>query len=335
MRLSALGDICMTLPVLDSVACRYDDVAFTLLTSKAGAVVARAVLQRDNITVKAIDKRDYSGLRGLNRLYGELKSLDVDAVADLHDVLRTKWVSLRFRLAGKCVKTIDKGRAEKKALTTGAVSRQLTTGVERYRRVFAALGMDSPIDYDAAARRALLQAAGPCAVTHHGPTIGIAPLAQHRGKVYPEAQMRRVIDLVVERLPQARIYLFGGPDEKDMLEGWAAAHPDHVTSLAGRQTIEDDLRCMARLDVMVSMDSANMHLASLVGLRCLSVWGATHRYAGFLGYGQREADCIELPLPCRPCSIYGNKPCRDGDYHCLTGIAPETVASRIIGLLNH
>ena len=72
-----------------------------------------------------------------------------------------------------------------------------------------------------------------------------------------------------------------------------------------------------------------------VGLRCLSIWGATHRYAGFLGYQQREEDCIELPLSCRPCSIYGNKPCKFGDYHCLTEITPRVVAIRIKDLLIH
>ena len=72
-----------------------------------------------------------------------------------------------------------------------------------------------------------------------------------------------------------------------------------------------------------------MHLASLVGTRVVSIWGATHPYAGFLGYGQRESDCIQRALDCRPCSIYGNKKCRYGDYRCLD-IPAEEVAKRIV-----
>ena len=334
MRLSALGDICMTLPVLDSVSRAYPDVHFTLLTTKVGAIVMQTLLHRPNLDVKVIKKGDYKGISGLNRLYRELKELKFDAVADLHDVLRTQWVDLRFWLSGTPVRRIQKGRNDKKALTKGTIHRQLKTSIERYRQVFADLGMDFEIDYQGATHAALLRDK-PCAVPNDTLSIGIAPFAQHQGKVYPAPLMRQMISLLIQELPQIRIFLFGGPDEKSTLDTWVEEHPEHIVNLAGVQTIEDDLRCMANLRLMVSMDSANMHLASLVGLRCLSIWGATHRYAGFLGYQQREEDCIELPLSCRPCSIYGNKPCKFGDYHCLTEITPRVVAIRIKDLLIH
>ena len=87
---------------------------------------------------------------------------------------------------------------------------------------------------------------------------------------------------------------------------------------------------MRGLDVMLSMDSANMHLASLVGTRVVSVWGATHPYAGFLGWGQRMEDCVQKDLPCRPCSIYGSKPCRYGDFRCLNSITPEEIVRAVL-----
>ncbi len=332
IRLSALGDICMTLPVLDSVSRSYPDVEFTLLTTKVGAIVANTVLHQPNLSVKVINKRDYNGIAGLNRLYSELKTMNVDAVADLHDVLRTQWVDLRFWLSGKPVKRIQKGRSEKKALTSGSIHKQLKTSIERYRQVFEELGMKFEIDYDGQAHAALLKDKE-CAVPSNIMSVGIAPFAQHQGKVYPEKLMRETLSILVARLPQIRIFLFGGPDEKERLDNWVTDHPDNIVNLAGAQSIEDDLRCMANLKLMVSMDSANMHLASLVGLRCLSIWGATHRFAGFLGYQQNEEDCIELPLSCRPCSIYGNKPCKYGDFRCMSDIKPETVAKGIENIL--
>ena len=132
----------------------------------------------------------------------------------------------------------------------------------------------------------------------------------------------------------AKVFLFGaGPKERTWCEGVSAQMP-YVVSMVGRYKLDVELAMMSRLDVMLTMDSANMHLASLVGLRCLSIWGATHRYAGFLGYGQQEADCIERPLSCRPCSIYGNKPCHMGDYPCLKEITPQVVAERILNALH-
>ena len=86
---------------------------------------------------------------------------------------------------------------------------------------------------------------------------------------------------------------------------------------------------MSHLDVMLSMDSANMHLASLVATPVVSVWGATHPYAGFMGWNQNPENVIQIPLECRPCSIFGQKACLRGDYACMNRIAPETIVEQI------
>ena len=203
MRLSALGDICMTLPVLDSVSRAYPDVHFTLLTTKVGAIVMQTLLHRTNLDVKVIKKGDYKGISGLNRLYRELKELKFDAVADLHDVLRTQWVDLRFWLSGTPVRRIQKGRNDKKALTKGTIHRQLKTSIERYRQVFADLGMDFEIDYQGATHAALLREK-PCAVPNDSLSIGIAPFAQHQGKVYPVPLMRQMISLLIQEMQECR-----------------------------------------------------------------------------------------------------------------------------------
>lgn len=325
IRLSALGDICMTLPVIDSFCRAYPQIEVTFLTSKPGAAIAQSVLHNSNLRLHPINKKDYSGLAGMNRLYREMKSLQFDAVADLHSVLRTMWLDWRFRLSGIPVRTIDKGRKEKKSLVNHQQIQQLRSGFSRYLEVFERLGFSFTVDYDGAAGRTYQ--------TSQSIAIGIAPFAQHQGKIYPLPLMHQTIQLLLDQLPHLHIYLFGGKEDAATLQPWADEHPDRITSVAGKQTFADDLALMSRLRLMVSMDSANMHLASLVGLRCLSIWGATHRYAGFLGYGQRTEDCIELELPCRPCSIYGNKPCSQGDYPCLNGIKPEMVAKKISNTL--
>ena len=312
----------MTLPVLDSFCRAFPDVELTLLTSKPGAAIAQAIIREANFAVIAINKKDYSGLSGLNRLYHEMKAQHFDAIADLHDVLRTKWLCLRFRLAGCPVRVIDKGRKQKKLLVSHKISSQLTDGSTRYANVLHALGFDFQVNYSGQGHR-LSHEAIPS-------SIGIAPFAQHCGKIYPLDKMEQVVTQLLNARPDLRIFLFGGPDDASRLQPWADACPTQITNVAGRQTFAEDLALMSRLSLMVSMDSANMHLASLVGLRCLSIWGATHRFAGFLGYGQQEADCLELPLPCRPCSIYGNKPCQKGDYPCLNGLTPEAVAHAIL-----
>lgn len=76
-----------------------------------------------------------------------------------------------------------------------------------------------------------------------------------------------------------------------------------------------------------------MHMASLMGVPAVTVWGGTHPYAGFLGIGQSPDHVVQIDLPCRPCSIYGNEPCLFGDYWCMHGIAPERIVAKVNQIL--
>ena len=324
IRLSALGDVAMTLPVLESLKRANPSWDITLLSSPAAAQMAETL--QLGIHVKAVNvKRDYEGVSGLNRLYGELREEHYDKVADLHDVLRSQYLRFRFFLNGIPTAHIHKGRREKKALVTHSSLRQLISGFERYRDVFRRLGIaDFPLNYH-------------CPLSHdYDPTytdIGIAPFAQHEGKVYPVRQMADVIKRLLDKNETIRIFLFGGKNEREALVPLEICN--RVVNLAGRGSIAEDMLRMKDLRCVISMDSFNMHLASLMGTPVISVWGATHPYAGFLGYGQSEQHVVQLnDLPCRPCSIYGNRPCRYNDYHCLTGIQPSLIVKKVYECLD-
>jgi len=324
IRLSALGDVAMTLPVLESLKRANPLWDITLLSSPAAAQMAETL--QLGIHVKAVNvKRDYEGVSGLNRLYGELREEHYDVVADLHDVLRSQYLRFRFFLNGIPTARIHKGRREKKALVSHTGLRQLTSGFERYRDVFLRLGIAGfPLDYH-------------CPLSHdYDPTftdIGIAPFAQHAGKVYPVPLMAEVIKGLLAKNENIRIFLFGGKNEREELAQLEIS--ERVINLAGKGSIAEDMLRMKDLRCVISMDSFNMHLASLMETPVISVWGATHPYAGFLGYGQSEMQIVQLnDLPCRPCSIYGNKPCRYNDYHCLTGIQPSLILKKVYECLD-
>lgn len=329
IRFSALGDIAMTVPVVVSVCLNHPDIEVTMLTSRMGEKIYRAVASAiPNLTVRGINPHnDYSGIAGLNRLYGELKQERFDAVADLHDVLRTQWLRFRFSLSGKMLQHIHKGRKEKKALVKKGEHKQLKHGIIRYQEVFEQLGLNATLCYDATTMGGQLQYA-----VEGSHSVGIAPYAQHQGKIYPEEMMLKVIAQLLETHPERHIYLLGGPSEQKDLDRWCQLNPQRIHNTAGKQTLADDMALLSKLDCIISMDSANMHLASLVGTRVVSIWGATHIYAGFLGYGQKVEDVVEASLECRPCSIYGNKPCKYGDYRCMLSIHPETIVNTVNSL---
>ena len=164
--------------------------------------------------------------------------------------------------------------------------------------------------------------------------IGIAPFAAHGGKIYPPELMEQVLARLqadADAGRHMRIFLFGGgAHEQEVLERWAGKYPC-ATSLAGkRYGFPAELALFNHLDAVVSMDSANMHLAAIAGAPTISIWGATHPYCGFRGWRQSDDDTIQLPIECRPCSVFGDKPCYRGDHLCMNAIKPDLIYSRLM-----
>lgn len=338
-RFSALGDVAMTIPVVYSACMENPETEFCMLTSKP--LASLFVNAPANLRLLGIDKHKYDGPMGLYRLYREIKSdFNPDAFVDLHAVLRTHLLSIYFFFHGVKVKQIDKGRKGKRALTRSRGKRllPLINSRARYREVFHRIGFNINTLF-----KSLFNG------KHADPSefsdiislpkcdetwIAIAPFAKHKGKIYPLEKM----EIVVEKLsckPKYRIFLLGsGKREEAVLQAWADGCAN-IQSLAGRHFgFRKELALLSNCDAMISMDSANMHMASLVNLPVVSVWGATHPYCGFMGWRQSEDNSVQLNLTCRPCSVFGNKPCRTGDYFCLNGISPELILSTLQRMLN-
>ncbi|MBR1632006.1 MAG: glycosyltransferase family 9 protein [Paludibacteraceae bacterium] len=334
IRLSAMGDVAMTIPVLYSVARQHPDVHFTLLTRDR---FTRLLLNAPgNVDTIGIDPDQYHGLKGLSRLYKQLKEHRFDAVADLHDVLRSKYLRLRFALNSDVkVRHIHKGRWQKRRLTARCCKHrgQLPSSFYRYAEVFRRLGFQTEERFESVFDQSTPDYAALPEQFRQKPDgqrwIGIAPFAKFAGKIYPIDMMEQIIDRLIQQ-DDVRMFLFGfGKEESDILERFASKS-DHIVSCAGRFSPSQELILMSLLDVMLSMDSANMHLASLVGTRVVSLWGATHPWAGFMGWKQSTHDAIGVSLDCRPCSVFGNKPCRRKDEACMRQIRPEDVVRRLL-----
>ena len=325
IRFSALGDIAMTVPVVHDLAVQYPDLEITMLSRP----MAEPLFEKlpNNVHFVAADlSGSHKGLFGLNRLLREIHFKDFGYIADFHNVLRSQWLRFVCRLFGKKVAKIDKGRKGKKALTRqkDKIFVQQASSFERYAKVLEQLGFPikpqfTKLDYSSFC--------GTQKATNET-WIGVAPFAKHEAKVYPLEKMEQAIKALNER-ENTTVFLFGGgKDEKRQIAELCSKYPN-VQAAKNQQGLKGELALMGQLDVMLSMDSANMHLASLVGTRVVSVWGGTHPYAGFLGWNQKPGDCVQLDLPCRPCSVYGNKACSRGDYACLKGITPEQIIENL------
>lgn len=328
MRLSAMGDVAMSVPVVAALRASYPDLGITILTRTSFRDFFRHI---PNLSFIDFDPaKRHKGLMGLVRLSRDIRRRGIDRTADLHDVLRTKVIRRLLLLYGIPATHIDKGRREKRELTrrTGKRLVPLQPMTERYREVIARLGYDfrleeNPLRTPSPVPNCIIEATG----GKSGKWIGVAPFAKHKGKIYPIPLVDELIGLLNKKYE--RVFIFGGGEhEKSFALGMEKRH-EGVVSVIGKMSMTEEMDLIGNLDAIITMDSATMHIASIVGAPVVSVWGATHPYAGFYGYGQNPANAVQTEISCRPCSVFGNKPCIFGDYRCLSAISPETILQRV------
>ncbi len=342
MRFSAMGDVAMLVPVVKALATQYPHVRVTVLSKE----FAKAFF--DNLApnvgfMEADIKKEYSGLHGLNKLYRRLKAKHFTAVADMHDVLRSQYLRMRFMVDRYRVAHLDKHRSGRRQLLAkdrkGLV--QQPTAFENYADVLADLGYPIQLTFDSlfppsGGNLRLLAAADLQEKKSFQKWIGIAPFAAHSVKEYPIDKMEEVVKTLLSLHPNARLFFFGaGARERKRFDEWAKNYPRCIHVSDTVRNLSEELVLMSHLDVMVSMDSANAHLAAIAGAPVVSIWGSTHPYAGFMAWKQSMKTTVQLNMDCRPCSIFGTKACQRGDKACMTAIPPSMVVERIEQVLDH
>ena len=331
IRFSAMGDVAMTAPVIQEFTASYPNASVVVLSR---GLFAPFFLGLNQVSFHPFDpKQQHKGFFGLFKLFIELRQHHFTAVADLHTNLRSAILCLLFFLSGIKVRRLNKGRGDKKKLTrlVNKVLKPLKRTSERYADVFRSLGFPFQLSHQLPVRAAahVTLALQPFIDEHKTQKhIGISPFAQHAQKVYPLEKMEYVIQKLSEL--GHKIFVFGGsPHERSIAEQWEQKYAN-VHSVIQKLNLASELDLISHLDVMISMDSSGMHLASLKGVPVVSIWGATHPYAGFMGYGQLDQDAVQIDLECRPCSIYGNKPCFRGDFACMNNLSELIVLNKII-----
>lgn len=320
-RTSAMGDVAMLAHALRALKEAYPGLQVTVATRS----IFRAFFTGLDVGFMDVDvKGAHHSLRGIWRLAAEARRLGADAVADVHGVLRSVTFRTALRLHGIPFAAIEKGRDEKGEFIRhgGRNVKPAKHTVIRYCDVFRKLGFEFD-DPKPAVRREHPNPMG----EKTGTWVGFAPFSAQMGKTYPEPLAREAVRLLAGRYDRVFIHSGGGA-EAEFAQEMERLYPN-VTALFGRVKMAGEIDLIANLDCVVSMDSLVMHLASLVATPVVSVWGATHPGLGFFGYGCDPRGIVQADMECRPCSVFGNKPCRYGDYRCLSAVTPAMIADRV------
>ena len=130
--------------------------------------------------------------------------------------------------------------------------------------------------------------------------------------------------------------LFGGGDEEKVILK-RIADPNLKVLPSGRHVIlwKKNYALISNLDVMLSMDSGNGHLAAMYGVPTITLWGVTHPYAGFAPFDQPEENQLYADrnqVSTDPTSVYGNK-FPEGYENAMETISPESIFKRSCEIL--
>jgi ADP-heptose:LPS heptosyltransferase len=331
-----MGDVAMTVPVIRALVQQHPEVKITMVSRQFFQPFFDGI---PNLDFFAVDvKGRHKGVMGLFKLHSDLKQLNIDAVADLHNVLRSKVVRSLFALSGKKVAFTDKGRADKRALTRveNKIFAQVKPMTERHVDTFNQLGFGIDLSNPKFPEKAVLSNEIFKISSEKGNQnwIGIAPFAQYDSKVYPQDLMQKVIDELASD-SNKKLFLFGGGAKETTLLNTFAKDKNNCIVVAGKLKLQQELQLISNLDVMLSMDSGNAHIAAMLGVKVITLWGATHPFAGFKPFNQPEENCLTSDrekYPLLPTSVYGNKKV-DGYEDAMRTITPQTVVEKIQSVL--
>lgn len=326
-----MGDVAMTVPVIRALVQQHANVKVT--------VVSRPFFKpffddMDRVAFFSVDLENrHKGFFGIYRLFKELKKLKIDVVADFHNVLRSKILRTFFKSTGTKTAFTDKGRKDKKQLTRleKKVLKPVKSMVDRHVDTLAQLGFKVDLSKISFPEKTVLSDEILKVTTEksNNKWIGIAPFAQYQTKVYPTELMQKVI-LGLSTNENYKIFLFGGKNELNSLKN-LQQNLENVTIVANKLTFKQELQFIPHLDVMLSMDSGNAHIAAMYGIKVVTLWGNTHPFAGFVPFNQPLENSLIPNLenyPFLPTSVYGNKIVA-GYEDVMQSITPEEVVAKI------
>lgn len=335
IRLSAMGDVALSVPVIEAMLEQHKNAEIYLMTNKLYNVFfpKNTHLHFINPDIKGKHK----GIKGLFTLFRETKKeISPYAVIDIHNVLRTKILRFFFALSGIKSFKINKGRREKRKLTRkkNKVLIPLKHTSERYADTFKDAGFPVKLNNDKKKEPKIVSNKIKELIKGKEKKIGIAPFAKHIQKQYPIEKTKELIKKLNDN--NFHVFLFGGGEKEKTIAENIASQYQNTISVIGKLLMKEEIEIIDNLDLMISPDSGNMHIAALTSTKIISIWGSTHPFAGFTPFVSPENHYIiqNNEMNCRPCSVFGNKTCYKNSLECLKSIDVDEIYNVCKKILN-
>ena len=248
-----------------------------------------------------------------------------DAVADLQNTFTSRTLCRVIACRGCRVERFDWCRKPLRKLTKHRPGAEpVREEVLRFLDVFARLGY--PVNPPVVKRKTLPvpEVFGP----KEGRWVGLAPFTTKLTKMYPLDSAAEVVRRLHDEFD--KVFIFSGANaEQHFCEEMTRLYP-RVETVYGRTNLAGEVALISNLDVLVCAAGATMHMARLTGAPIVALWGGTHPDCGYGAYGaDPKRDYLQLDLPCRPCSAFGEGYCHREDYACLNRLTPDMILDKV------
>lgn len=312
IRLSSLGDILLSTPLVRTIKSKYPDAAIDFLLRKEYGDVYRC---NPHLNKLYLYNNDNTG-----ELIKELELNSYDLVIDLQNNLRSRKITekLNTRVTRFRKKTIDKFLLVHFKINRLKNAPQIA---DRYAESIPGFSLDNEG----------LEIFTDCKEQDHlilpENSIGFCPGSRHFTKMYPEKYFIDLGNILTEK--GFRIILLGGKSDIDICSRISSAINNSI-NLCSNNNLLLTVNYMKQCKCIVCNDSGLMHLGCAAKVPVITIFGSSVKEFGFTPYTSVKSLILENnSLSCRPCSHIGRSECPLKHFKCMIEITPEKVSESI------
>ena len=322
LRLSSLGDVILTLPVVRELHRSHPAARIEYWTKEEYADVVRFDPAIAHVRRLECDARKPEDLVSMS---AELE--DCDLIVDLHGSARTRVLTFRQRAP---VLRAASFRLLRSRWVHARWSRPRPTphALERYARGLEPLAIPVEGTPEVAAGDEAERWAGEwfSAWRPSTPPVALCPGARHATKRWPEAHWL-ALDAALARQGSPRLY-FSLEAERKALGALSARVAEDPAARWSSEPLPRMAALLSRCSKAVACDSGLMHLAAARGLAVVAMFGSTSPALGFAPAGEgHEVLCRNEP--CQPCTLHGRERCPKGHFRCMLELSPAQVLAAL------
>ncbi|GJQ63244.1 MAG: glycosyl hydrolase [Melioribacteraceae bacterium] len=312
IRLSSLGDIILTTPVIRAIKLKFPHLKIDFLVKES---FIETVKYNKHIDTVHTYEKDIDGL-----LTGKY-----DLVLDLQNNRRSRKITEKL---GGMVEKFSKPQLKKFLLVNFKINlfNTIVPISERYAENLVGINVEEPPEIYTDNLKISL----PEIFNSGKKVIGICPGSKHYTKMWPEEYYKNLALKLID--VGYNVVIFGGNSDIETGERISGA-VSGVVNLTNEDRLSDTVNLMQYCEAVVCNDSGMMHTATAARVNVVAIFGSTVREFGFAPFSEKAVVIENTSLSCRPCSHIGKSFCPKGHFRCMLDLTPEVVFEKLKNLL--